>query len=58
MKFRVHYTYFNQHTPKVNNWEQREKDFDTMDEALLFVKRITWTISTTKVRKEPIQDGV
>ena len=58
MKYRVNYAYFDQSKPQAAKWEQREKDFETMEEALLFVKRITWTVSTTKVRIEPIQDGV
>lgn len=54
MKYRVHYTFLNQSTPKVNNWEQREKDFDTVEEARMFVRRIEWNVAARNINIQPV----
>jgi hypothetical protein len=45
MKYRVNYAYFDQSKMRAARWEQREKDFETMEEALLFVKKNDWNVS-------------
>ena len=54
MKYRVNYTYFDQSKPQAAKWEQREKDFDTMEEARIFVKRIDWNVSVRNVNIQPV----
>jgi hypothetical protein len=54
MKFRVHYTYFDQTVNKAAKWEQREKDFDTKEEARNFVRSIDWNVSVRNVNIQPV----
>ena len=54
MKYRVHYTFLDQTTSKVLNWVQREKDFETMEEALLFVKKNDWNVSVRNLNIQPV----
>ena len=54
MKYRVNYTYFDQSKTKAAKWEQREKEFDTMEEALLFVKRVDLNISVRNLNIQPV----
>jgi len=54
MKYRVNYTYFDQSKPQAAKWEQREKDFDTMEEALLFVKRVDLNVSVRNLNIQPV----
>ena len=54
MKYRVNYTYFDQSKTQSAKWEQREKDFDTMEEARIFVKRIDWNVSVRNVNIQPV----
>lgn len=54
MKWRVHYTYFDQTVNKTAKWEQREKDFDSKEEARAFVKKIDWNVSVRNVNIQPV----
>jgi len=54
MKYRVHYTYFDQTVNKAARWEQREKDFDTKEEARDFVGRIEWNVAVRNVNIQPV----
>ena len=54
MKFRVHYTYFDQSKPTSAKWEQREKDFETIDEARLFIKKNSWNVSFRNANIQPV----
>lgn len=54
MKWRVHYTYFDQTVSKSAKWEQREKDFDSKEEARAFVKKIDWNVSVRNVNIQPV----
>jgi hypothetical protein len=54
MKWRVHYTYFDQASNKAAQWEQREKDFDTKEEARNFVSKIDWNVSVRNVNIQPV----
>ena len=54
MKWRVHYTYFDQTVSKSAKWEQREKDFDSREEARAFVKKIDWNVSVRNVNIQPV----
>lgn len=55
MKYRVHYTYFNQsnHT-KPAFWEQREKDFTTKLDAQRFVQKIMDNVSVRNLNIQPV----
>ena len=35
-------------------WEQREKDFDTVEEARMFVRRIEWNIAARNINIQPV----
>lgn len=54
MKYRVHYTYFNQAVNEKAKWEQREKDFDTKEEARFFVNSINWNVSVRNINIQPV----
>jgi len=54
MKYRVHYTYFDQTPNGKAKWEQREKDFETMEEALLFVKKVDLNVSVRNLNIQPV----
>lgn len=54
MKYRVHYTYFDQTPNGKAKWEQREKDFDTREDARNFVKKIDWNISVRNINIQPV----
>ena len=54
MKYRVHYTYFDQAVNKAAKWEQREKDFETKEEARNFVKKIDWSVSVRNINIQPV----
>jgi len=54
MKYRVNYTYFDQSKMRGATWEQREKDFETMEEALLFVKKNDWNVSVRNLNIQPV----
>ena len=54
MKYPVNYTNFDQIKMRADKWEQREKDFDTMEEALLFVKRNDWNVSVRNLNIQPV----
>ena len=56
MKYRVNYTYFDQSKMRAAKWEQREKDFETMEEALLFVKKNDWNVSFRNANIQPVED--
>ena len=54
MKYRVNYTYFDQSKTMAAKWEQREKDFQTMEEAKLFENKIDWNVSVRNVNIQPV----
>ena len=54
MKYRVNYAYFDQSKIRAAKWEQREKDFETMEEALLFVKKNDWNVSVRNLNIQPV----
>ena len=54
MKYRVNYTYFDQSKMMAARWEQREKDFDTMEEARTFVNKIDWNVAVRNVNIQPV----
>jgi len=54
MKYQVNYAYFDQSKMKAAKWEQREKDFDTMEEAKVFVNKIDWNVSVRNVNIQPV----
>jgi hypothetical protein len=54
MKYRVHYTYFNQTVNKAAFWEQREKDFTTKLDAQRFVQRIMDNVSVRNLNIQPV----
>ena len=54
MKYRVNYAYFDQSKMRAAKWEQREKDFETMEEALLFVKRVDLNVSVRNLNIQPV----
>ena len=54
MKYRVNYTYFDQSKMRAARWEQREKDFDTVEEARMFVCRIEWNIAARNINIQPV----
>lgn len=54
MKYRVHYTYFDQTPNGKAKWEQREKDFDTKEEARFFVSSINWNVSVRNINIQPV----
>ena len=54
MKYRVNYAYFDQSKIRAAKWEQREKDFETMEEAKLFVNKIDWNVSVRNVNIQPV----
>jgi predicted HD phosphohydrolase len=54
VKFRVHYTYFDQTINKSARWEQRQKDFDTKEEARAFVRKIDWNVAVRNVNIQPV----
>ena len=54
MKYRVNYAYFDQSKMRAAKWEQREKDFETMEEALLFVKKNYCNVSVRNLNIQPV----
>lgn len=54
MKYRVHYTYFDQAVNAKARWVQREKDFESREEAREFVGRIDWNVSVRNVNIQPV----
>ena len=54
MKYRVNYAYFDQSKTMAAKWDQREKDFQTMEEAKLFVNKIDWNVSVRNVNIQPV----
>ena len=54
MKYRVHYTFLDQTTSKVLNWVQREKDFNSKEEARVFSQRMTPNIAVRNINIQPI----
>jgi hypothetical protein len=54
MKYRVNYTYFNQAVNEKAKWEQREKDFDTKEDAWKFVNKIDWNVAVRNVNIQPV----
>ena len=54
VKFRVHYTYFDQAPNRAAKWEQREKDFDTKEEARAYVDKIDWNVAVRNVNIQPV----
>ena len=54
MKYRVHYIYFDQTTSLAAKWVQRQKDFETREEAKDFVKKINWNVSVRNIGIQPV----
>ena len=54
MKYRVNYTYFDQSKMRAARWEQKEKDFETMEEAKTFVRRTEWNVSVRNMNIQPV----
>jgi len=54
MKYRVNYTYFDQSKMRAAKWEQREKDFQTMEEAMIFIKKNDWNVSFRNANIQPV----
>lgn len=54
MKWRVHYTYFDQAANHAAKWEQRQKDFATKEEARGFVDKIGWNVAVKNVGIQPV----
>lgn len=54
MKYRVHYTYFDQTPNGKAKWDQREKDFATKDEARFFVSKIADNVSVRNINIQPV----
>lgn len=54
MKYRVHYTYYNQTINKAAFWEQREKDFPDKLQAQHFVQKIIDNVSVRNVNIQPV----
>lgn len=54
MKYRVHYTYFNQALNRKAKWEQREKDFATREEAWAYIKTIDLNVSVRNINVQPV----
>ena len=54
MKYRVNYTYFDQSDFYPAKWEQRERDFETMEDALLFIKLNDWNGSFRNPNIQPV----
>ena len=54
MKYRVNYAYFDQSKMRAAKWEQREKDFDTKEEARDFVGKIEWNVAVRNVNIQPV----
>lgn len=54
MKYRVHYTYFDQTVNKAAKWEQREKDFDKREDARLFADKIAQLVSVRNINIQPV----
>jgi hypothetical protein len=54
MKYRVHYTYLDQTLNGKAKWDQREKDFDTKEEAQDFVGKIEWNVAVRNVNIQPV----
>lgn len=54
MKWRVHYTYFNQALNEKAKWEQREKDFDKREDARLFADKIAELVSVININIQPV----
>ena len=54
MKYRVNYTYFDQSKMRAAKGEQREKEFATMEEALLFIKKNDWNVSFRNANIQPV----
>jgi hypothetical protein len=54
MKYRVHYTFLDQTTTKVLHWIQREKDFNSKEEARVFSQRIAPNIAVRNINIQPI----
>lgn len=54
MKYRVHYTYFDQTVNGKAKWEQREKDFADKLQAQRFVQKIIDNVSVRNVNIQPV----
>ena len=54
MKYRVHYTYFDQTVNKAAKWEQREKDFTDKLQAQRFVQKIIDNVAVRNVNIQPV----
>jgi len=54
MKYRVNYTYFNQAVNEKAKWEQREKDFDKREDAILFADKIAQLVSARNINIQPV----
>jgi len=54
MKYRVHYTYFDQTVNRAAKWEQREKDFTDKLQAQRFVQRIIDNVAVRNVNIQPV----
>ena len=54
MKYRVNYTFLDQTTSKVLHWIQREKDFDSKDDARRFVERIAPNVAVRNINIQPV----
>jgi hypothetical protein len=53
-KLRVNYAYFDQSKMRAAKWEQREKDFENMEEARTFVNKIDWNVAVRNVNIQPV----
>jgi len=54
MKYRVHYTFMDQTTRAVNKWEQREKDFDDIEDARMFAFRMSPNVAVRNINIQPV----
>ena len=54
MKYRVNYTFLDQTTSKVLHWIQREKDFNSKDDARRFVERIAPNVAVRNINIQPV----
>jgi len=52
--FRVNYAYFDQSKARAAKWEQRYKDFNTKEEALVYVNKIDWNVSVKNINIQPV----
>jgi hypothetical protein len=54
MKYRVHYTFLDQTTTKVLHWIQREKDFETKEEAHRFAGQMAPNVAVRNINIQPV----